>query len=338
MLQAGHQNTNSNCETWLHGLTGAPLELETNIRIRDRLSQILIERGFQVYLTDANYNCDPKASTTDYDLFLALHCDSDYAQATGGFVDYPDPSQDMVNAESKRIRDAIVSEYFDHSGMVEHPERSNANTKFYYMWKYLSARTPCVLIEMGESADPHDRVLLNDTERIASALGRGICKAFNVEYDLLPPIDPCADIKSRLNELQSLVDGLKKQVESEQKFDEELARILDCPNQQSNILGEIEKLKNVEDQLRTMTKNFNESQIALSERERMIEDMDKEIKSLSARLQNAQDMSVYYNQLESQFEKCQMDLDICHKQSKTLTNATVKELLGELCNRLFGKK
>jgi hypothetical protein len=146
------------------------------------------------------------------------------------------------------------------------------------------------------------------------------------------------ELKSRMAEIQRELDGTKEALKSEREFDQQLASKLACPDQQSSIIGAIETLLGLEEQLRTMTKNFNESQIALSERERMIEDMDKEIKSLSARLQNAQDMSVYYNQLESQFEKCQMDLDICHKQSKTLTNATVKELLGELCNRLFGKK
>jgi hypothetical protein len=32
--------------------------------------------------------------------------------------------------------------------------------------------------------------LLGDTERIATALARGVCKAFNVAYDLPPVIQP----------------------------------------------------------------------------------------------------------------------------------------------------
>ncbi len=185
------------------------MELETNIRVRDRLAQILISKGFQIQLVDANFNCSPEVSK-DFDLFLALHCDSDYAAATGGFVDYPDPSVDASNAESKRIRDAISSEYFDHSGMTEHPERSNDNTKFYYMWFYLSPKTPCVLIEMGESADAHDRVLLNDTERIATAIARGICSAFNVQYDVLePPTNPqpSVDYKKLIYEIKAILTG-----------------------------------------------------------------------------------------------------------------------------------
>ncbi len=208
-LQAGHQFTQVNCEEWLRNLTGAPLEMETNVRIRDRLSQILIRKGFVVQLVDANYNCNPEAKTINFDLFLALHCDSDYAKATGGFVDYPDISVDLSNVESKRIRNAITSEYFKHSGMTEHPERSNPNTKFYYMWQYLSANTPCVLIEMGESADAHDRVLLNDTDRIANAITRGICKAFNVPFDIsipgpipAPPVDSCISQNARIIELE----------------------------------------------------------------------------------------------------------------------------------------
>lgn len=182
LCQSGHQNITI-------GSTGAPEEGQNNIRIRDRLGQILISKGFQVYLCDANF----KDYVNDYNLALSLHCDANYAgDEGGGFVDYPDPSVDYVNAESKRIKEAIESEYFDHSGIRNVPTRSNPNTKFYYWWSYLTANTPCVIIEMGESIDPHDKIILADTERVASAIARGICKAFNVLYDTapLPPTPP----------------------------------------------------------------------------------------------------------------------------------------------------
>jgi len=177
LLQAGHQNI-------VVGATGAPEEQKNNIRIRDRLSQVLISKGFQVYLCDAEF----QDFVNDYDLALAMHCDSNYAgDEGGGFVDYPDPSVDMVNAESKRIKEAIESLYFDNSGIRNMPNRSNPNTKFYYWWSYLTAKTPCVIIEMGESIDPHDRVILADTDRVANAIARGICKAFDVPFDVVPP-------------------------------------------------------------------------------------------------------------------------------------------------------
>ena len=180
LIQAGHQNTTT-------GATGALEEQANNIRIRDRLGQVLISKGFQVYLCDANF----KDSVNDYNLALALHCDMNYdGDEGGGFVDYPDPSVDSATVESKRIKEAIESLYFSESGIRNVPSRSNPNTKFYYWWSYLTAKTPCVILEMGESIDQHDKVILADTDRVANAIARGICKAFNVSYDPITPLPP----------------------------------------------------------------------------------------------------------------------------------------------------
>jgi N-acetylmuramoyl-L-alanine amidase len=194
-LQAGHEGVTT-------GATGAPGEQELNVRIRNRLSQILISKGFQVQLVNAN---PPSTEINkDFSLFLALHGDANIYGTGGGFIDHPDPSTDAATAESQRIDLAMESEYFDHSGIVNHPERSNPNTKFYYMWAQLSAKTPCVIMEMGVVQDAHDKVLLADTERIASAIARGICKAFNVAFDP-PPIDPTIALNQKIKDLENLL-------------------------------------------------------------------------------------------------------------------------------------
>lgn len=189
-LQSGHEGRTS-------GSTGAPGEMELNVRIRNRLSQILIEKGFMVQLV----NADPTNGEIDqdFDLFLALHGDADIYGTGGGMIDYPAKYyqgggvQDYSNGESVRIKEAIESEYFKHSEIVNHPERSNVKTKYYYMWRQLTAKTPCVLLEMGVVQDSHDKVLLNDTDRIANAIARGVCKAFNVAFDpivVIPTPEP----------------------------------------------------------------------------------------------------------------------------------------------------
>ena len=178
-LQAGHAGRTT-------GATGAPEERENNIRIRNRLAEILTSKGFKTTSVPADYD-----ATQDFDLALSMHCDANYAgDEGGGFVDFPSPSIDFANAESKRIKEAIESEYFNHSGIRNVPTRSNPNTKFYYWWSNLTAKTPCVIIEMGESIDPHDKVLLADTDRIANAIARGICKAFNVPFEASVPPSP----------------------------------------------------------------------------------------------------------------------------------------------------
>jgi hypothetical protein len=195
-LQAGHQNAKNNCIVSLRTSTGAPGEAEFTVRIRDRVSQILLTKkntdgtqAFQVQLVDACFNCDPKSDDQDYDLFLALHYDAYINGSIGGFADYPEPSTDGATVESQRITKAFNEEYFKHSG-IKYVNRSNANTRYYYMWKSLSAKTPCVLLECGTGQNPTDSVILADTDRIANAIVRSICTAFNVPFDSVQPVPP----------------------------------------------------------------------------------------------------------------------------------------------------
>lgn len=203
-LQAGHEGRTS-------GSTGAPGEVELNVRVRNRLSELLIERGFQLYLV----NADPKPNeiNQDFDLFLALHGDMDYANDNGGgFADYPEPSTDGATAESQRICKVINETYFPETKIV-YKNRSNANTRYYYMWKRMSLKTPCVLIEMGQVQDPHDRVLLANTELIAGALKKSICKAFNVpEVDVPPTPEPEPDPNPEPSQCEKELEYQKTEV------------------------------------------------------------------------------------------------------------------------------
>lgn len=181
-LQAGHQGRTT-------GATGAPGEVELNVRVRDALRFYLQDRGFVVQLVAA----DPPDSEIkkDFDLFLSLHGDADiYKGVGGGCIASGDPKVDAVWQRSAAIRDAIDSEYFKESGIERHQERVNANMTQYYMWSRLTSNTPCVLLEMGVVQNPHDKVILADTDRICKAIARGVCKAFGVPYDLPAPEPP----------------------------------------------------------------------------------------------------------------------------------------------------
>lgn len=215
-LQSGHEGVTT-------GATGAPGEQELNVRIRNRLCEMLLSKkntdgsaGFTVQLVNANPT--PAEINKDFDLFLALHGDADIYGTGGGLVDHPAPEIDYATAESQRIDAIIESKYFAETGIVNHPERSNANTRYYYMWSQLSAKTPCVLIEMGVVQDAHDKVILADTDRVAAGICRGICAAFNVPYDTVtpPPTEPppvvppppveCPE-KGKLAKIKTIVDG-----------------------------------------------------------------------------------------------------------------------------------
>lgn len=215
-LQSGH---------WNKPGAGAPNEQATNKRITDRLSAVLRERGFEVYQTDYFADTDPKVTKVDYALFLALHCDMDYPGDNGsGFADYADPATDLATKESQRICKIINDTYFPEV-KINYVNHSNANTRFYYVWKSLTAKTPCVLLEMGQSIDPHDSVLLANTDLIANGIGRSICKAFNVPFDLTPPVDYEALLAAKNEQIRILEDKVTNLQIDTKVFGEKLAEL-----------------------------------------------------------------------------------------------------------------
>jgi N-acetylmuramoyl-L-alanine amidase len=212
VIQTGH--TNSNLSSLGLG-SGAPGEQELTKRVGDRLSFLLRSKGFEIKQTDAIAYADQNITNNDWNLFLALHGDADYANdGGGGFATYPEPSTDGATGESQRIAQIINKVYFPETQII-YKDRANANTKYYYMWKYLTASTPCVLIEMGQVQDPHDKVLLSNTDLIANALGRAICKAFGVPFDVVTepttppaPVDPTIALNKKIRDLEEEIKNL----------------------------------------------------------------------------------------------------------------------------------
>lgn len=177
-IQPGHVNSTTS--------SGAPNELSFNLDIANQVSAELRKRGFDVLQTDANADKNPVVTNADWDLFLAIHYDADIYGSGGYFVDFPEPSTDGATKESQRIAKQISDTYGKITGIVNHPERSNANTRYYYLWKSISAKTPCALIECGVGMHVPDdwQILHFDRTRVVEAITRGICTAFEVSYDL----------------------------------------------------------------------------------------------------------------------------------------------------------
>lgn len=202
-LQAGHQNIKDNCSENLRKGTGSPGEAIWTPKLREALSKILISKGFQVFLFDANANCQSE-SKQDFDLFLALHWDADVYAIGGGFADWPDPTVDAVSSRSKELAQKINASYFPRTNIEYHPERSNGNTKFYYMWQGLTAKTPCVLIECGTNNRDN---LQNRTPEIAEALARAICQAFDVTFDIPALPTSTVTIRAILDQVKDVLYG-----------------------------------------------------------------------------------------------------------------------------------
>jgi len=227
-ISAGHQNIKYNSLVKLHGSTGAPGEVDFNIDVANQVSAQLRERGFEVKQTDANANDDPKVTGVDWDLFLAIHYDADIYNKPGGFVDYPEPSTDFATEESQRIAKILASEYFKTTGIEYHPERSNPNTRHWYMWQYLSKATPCNIIECGVGwRVPEDHNLFTyHREKVVEGIVRGVCKAFSVPYQTEPVLTVEEQIKQAVD--KALIESelkWQKDMETAKKQIEELKKL-----------------------------------------------------------------------------------------------------------------
>jgi hypothetical protein len=179
IIQAGHSGRTS-------GATGAPNEQAHNIYVSDKLAELLRAKGFEVRRVTA----DPTSAQIagDWDLFFVVHYDADIYGSGGGFLDRP--AVDGASAKSKAILEAIESKYFPTTGIVNKPQRRNANTANYYMWSKISSLTPCVLIECGvgmHKPDDYD-ILQNNRDLEVDGLYKGMLKAFNMEDNMADTI------------------------------------------------------------------------------------------------------------------------------------------------------
>ena len=172
-IQAGHKNMTT-------GSTGAPGERDWTTKIMPMVASRLKAKGITVYETDAFGNDDSKVTGTDWDLFISIHYDADIYKDRGGFTDCPDPSIDYVHTRSKELAKKISDVFFQKMG-IPVKSRSNANTKFYYMWQFLTANTPCVIIECGVGyRQPEDYNVLRRYDEVATALSDAISSALGV--------------------------------------------------------------------------------------------------------------------------------------------------------------
>lgn len=233
-IQAGHSNVKYNSIVALRGSTGAPNEMSFNVDIRDKVSDELRKRGFEVQGTDANANDDPNITNVDWDLFLSIHYDADVYTTepkNGGFADYPEPSTDGATKESQRICKIINETYFPTTGIPCVTKRSNANTRYFYMWKYLTAKTPCVILECGVGMHtPEDHQTLHfNRPLVVEGIVRSICKSFNVPYENIPepPTDPCSIQNARIKELESQLMAVEQANEENIQDEKELVAELE---------------------------------------------------------------------------------------------------------------
>ena len=241
ILQAGHAGRTS-------GSVGAPEEQKWTMEIVPKIASKLREHGFEVKEVGA----DPSDAEIagDWALFLAVHYDADIYNDRGGFIDIPDPSIDDAHEESKRISKIMIDSYFPITGIPNHPERSNKNTKFYYMWKKLSSTTPCVILEAGvgfRTVEDH-KTLWFEQEKVIEGVVTGILNALkpNTPEPPQPPTeDPCKEVKADLSAIYEALSA-DNQEEAMETIEMLLAKYEEFMAHTCSIIPEPEPIKEFE--------------------------------------------------------------------------------------------
>lgn len=211
LLGAGHEGRTS-------GSVGAPNEQSFNVDISDRVADALRNRGIEVRRINADPSPDVIAG--DWDLALFVHYDADIYGSGGYFVDFPEPSTDKATIQSQAMSKVISDEYGQITKIVNHPERSNKNTRYYYMWKKLSDKTPCVIIECGVGMHvPDDHQILHfNRDLVVKGITTGVLKALglgdNTQEDIAKLQKEIEALKNSQKSLLKRVTELEEQVKA----------------------------------------------------------------------------------------------------------------------------
>lgn len=304
-LQAGHLNTTTSA-------TGAPGEMKFNQDMVNRLALIFKSiPEIDVYITDANSFNDKKVVTTDWDLFLSVHYDADIYNDSGGFIDFPEPSTDKATKESQRIANVIGDTYFALSGIKRVQRRSNANTRYYYMWKYLTAKTPCNIIECGVGwRRPDDFEKLNTPEgrdMIARAITKSICNAFDVEYSFDDKDDEQQhEDYENLKQKAGYYDEIRKEIGiKEDKYSLTSQRIADLLKKESDYDNRDEQVDRLKGQITLLQKQIEDLS---SDNSGVLDRLNETIKQLHEQInQLGKDKGALNDritELKSELEEC----------------------------------
>lgn len=221
IIQAGHEGR-------VTGATGAPNEQSFNIDISNKVADEMRARGVEVKRVGADPL--PEEIAGNWDLFLSIHYDADIYGMGGYFVDFPEPSTDGSTDKSQNIASNLRREYGDTTEIVHHPERSNVNTRYYYMWKKLSYATPCVIIECGVGMHvPDDHQILHfDRPLVVKGIVKGLCLGLGILWEAVvvpeptpePPVtdpsvptDPCGEQNAIISDLNNEIRNDKLYIE-----------------------------------------------------------------------------------------------------------------------------
>ena len=212
LIQAGHQNIQSNCDVSLRPGTGAPGEVEWTPGITAGIVNGLRTAGVDARAVDANFNCDP-AHTADYAAVVAVHYQANLPTASGFFVGAGDPSEDGAAAQSAGLAAAIRASYATETGLAFAPSWNNLNITHYYLFEALSKATPFALIECGvgaPGAPDHDFLSGTDGQlKVIDGITVGILAYLGIHpVPSPPPPPPPLTLEQRVSRIEHILAEL----------------------------------------------------------------------------------------------------------------------------------
>lgn len=175
IIQAGHENIQSNCQAALRPGTGAHDEIIWTPDVARRVVALLQAHGVSARHVDANFNCSPDR-LHDYEAAVAIHYQSDPPHQSGYFCGVGDPHQDGAAGRSLNLCQSIRSQYEKATHLTPRPNWDSENITYYYLFEALSAKTPFALIECGTGAPgaPDHTYLWGHKDEVARGIANGV--------------------------------------------------------------------------------------------------------------------------------------------------------------------
>ena len=159
---------------------GLVKEVEFNQNIVQRVSRILISKGYKVQTISALVPPSYYA-----DVFISVHANSAPKSVSGFMISTPliDYSE-----KGKELKWALIQEYASSTGMMYLDQPSDRMTSYYsFNWsrfkRTIHPKTPAVIIETGNMNNPNDLVNLTLRDnKIAEGIANGIISFLQHTY------------------------------------------------------------------------------------------------------------------------------------------------------------
>ena len=214
--------------------------------LRPRLTEKLIAKGIQVFITDAIYNED--IYSRDYGLAIALHYDASNENSRCMSAK-PRPTIDppFISADASAKSDKFISDwlsiYPSKTGITSNQGAVTEGMTDYYAWDYVGTNTPSVIIEHGNNTCPsdHDK-MFNNPDLIAEADVEAVVKYFGLELEMpsIPTTEPQNNINERVTAVELNLDKVNDELAKNTRRLDEIQRSVDVVSADRDILEDLQ--------------------------------------------------------------------------------------------------